>query len=87
VWPLDGVQLGRTKKIRHCNDTCNATDNQRITQPIPTIFVLFNLEPHGYNGRRCSGVVLPTLRFYTIEIFRFFAFVLKKNLTNVYLSL
>jgi hypothetical protein len=33
------------------------------------------------------GIVMPTLRFFTIEIFRFFAFVYKKNLTNVYFSL
>jgi hypothetical protein len=32
-------------------------------------------------------VVLPTVRFFTTEIFRFFCFRLKKNLTNVYFSL
>jgi hypothetical protein len=36
-------------------------------------------------GKYC--VVLPTLRFFIIEIFRFFCFRLKKNLTNVYFSL
>jgi hypothetical protein len=33
------------------------------------------------------GVVMPTLRYFTIETLRFYAFVNKKNLTNVYFSL
>jgi hypothetical protein len=32
-------------------------------------------------------LVLPTLRYFTIETLRFYAFVKKKNLTNVYFSL
>jgi hypothetical protein len=32
-------------------------------------------------------VVMPTLRYFTIETLRFYAFVNKKNLTNVYFSL
>jgi hypothetical protein len=32
-------------------------------------------------------LVLPTLRYFTIETLRFYAFVKQKNLTNVYFSL
>jgi hypothetical protein len=34
-----------------------------------------------------SLLVMPTLRYFTIETLRFYAFVNKKNLTNVYFSL
>jgi hypothetical protein len=34
-----------------------------------------------------SKLVMPTLRYFTIETLRFYAFVNKKNVTNVYFSL
>jgi hypothetical protein len=38
-------------------------------------------------GERFKRLVMPTLRYFTIETLRFYAFVNKKNLTNVYFSL
>jgi hypothetical protein len=41
---------------------------------------------NGSNIVEAYSLVLPTLRYFTIETLRFYAFVNKKNVSNVYFS-
>jgi hypothetical protein len=81
---LNFVQLADNTLCRDCHlpayQYYNILDYTYIVEP--------SFDDSGNQGCGSkSGLVLPTLRFFTIEIFRFFAFVNKKNLTNVYFSL
>jgi hypothetical protein len=68
---------------------CMLSSGKVCCPPVGSVCYPLSLYVILWLGMLSSGseLVMPTLRYFTIETLRFYAFVNKKNLTNVYFSL